>query len=57
MKEYKIFRLKRFFPNDADLEEALNQLGREGWRVVSTTHNQVGKFVKILLERDKNRMN
>jgi len=57
MKEYKIFRLKRFFPNDADLEEALNQMGREGWGVVSATHNQMGKFVKILLERDKNRMN
>jgi len=57
MKEYKIFRLKKFFPNDADLEETLNQFGREGWRVVTATFTQGGRFFKFLLERDKNRMN
>jgi len=57
MKEYKIYRLKGFFPSDDDLEETLNHLGREGWQVVNSTQNQAGRFVKFLLERDKNRMN
>ncbi len=56
MKEYKIFRLKGLFPKDVDIEEALNQFGREGWRVITATQDS-GRFIKFLLERDKNRMN
>jgi uncharacterized protein DUF4177 len=56
MKEYKIFKIKGLFPKDVDLEESLNQFGREGWRVVSTASDS-GIFTKIMLERDKNRTN
>ncbi len=54
MKEYKILKVG-IFKKDVNLEEELNQLAREGWRVSSATHDH-GRFVKILLERDKNRM-
>lgn len=54
MKEYKILKIG-MFKKDINLEEDLNQLAREGWRVVSTAHDH-GRFVRILLERDKNRM-
>jgi len=37
MKEYKIFKIKGLFPKDEAIEEALNQVGREGWRVVTAT--------------------
>ncbi len=54
MKEYKILKVG-LFKKDVNLEEELNQLAREGWRVICTAHDN-GRFVKILLERDKNRM-
>jgi len=54
MKEYKIIKAG-LFKKEADLLELLNQSGREGWRVVSTTSDS-GTFIKIMLERDKNRM-
>jgi len=56
MKEYKIIEAGGIFKKKADLLELLNQNGREGWHVVSSTHNQGGVFTKFLLERDKNRM-
>ncbi|MCF6213807.1 MAG: hypothetical protein L3J45_07270 [Flavobacteriaceae bacterium] len=54
MKEYKIIKVG-MFKKDVDLLGDLNQSGREGWKVVSTAHEH-GRFAKVLLERDKNRM-
>jgi len=53
MKEYKIIK-KSIWSKDIDFEDVLNQLAREGWEVNSTTH-QGGNFIKVLLERSKNR--
>ena len=55
MKEYKIIKIG-LFKKDADFLDDLNQHGREGWDVKSTAHDH-GRFVKILLECDKNRIN
>lgn len=54
MKEYRIIK-KGFWKKDIDFEEILNQLAREGWRVVSALSNGHGDFSKVILERDKNR--
>lgn len=56
MKEYKIIK-NGFFSKDATLEEALNQYAREGWCVATTSANNGGGIVKVILERDKNRNN
>jgi hypothetical protein len=53
MKEYKIIK-KGMWGKDADFEDNLNQLAREGWIVNSVTHHG-GSFMKALLEREKNR--
>jgi hypothetical protein len=54
MKEYKIIK-KGFWKKDIDFEEVLNQMAREGWRVVNALSNGHGDFSKVILERDKNR--
>ena len=53
MKEYKIIK-KGFWKKEEFLEDKLNQLAREGW-VVSCAIGNSESFVKVLLERDKNR--
>ena len=54
MKEYKIIK-KGFWKKDIDFEEVLNQMAREGLRVVNSLSNGHGDFSKVILERDKNR--
>jgi hypothetical protein len=52
MKEYKIVTPKLGFRNRLqNLENELNQYGREGWKVVNI--NQT--WTSIVFERDKNR--
>jgi hypothetical protein len=52
MKEYKIVTPKLGFRNRMqNLENELNQYGREGWKVVNI--NQT--WTSIVFERDKNR--
>ncbi len=55
MKEYKIIK-KSFWGKDADFEDKLNMLSREGWEVTSGVGNGHGDFSKVILERDKNRI-
>ncbi len=56
MKEYKIIQ-KGFWKKQADLEDIINQQAREGWEVKSAIGDMEGKFIRVILERDKNRMN
>ena len=51
--EYKVLPFsKRFFftgeVNAAELAKALNELGREGWEVVSSSQNRMQKMLVIL---------
>ncbi len=51
MKEYKVMIPKLGFKNRMqNLEDLLNQLGREGWQYKQITSGGV-----LVLERDKNR--
>jgi len=54
MKEYKIIK-KSIWRKDADYEDSLNQLAREGWEVISAVGNGHGNISKVILEREKNR--
>jgi len=54
MKEYKIIK-KSVWSKDTAFEETLNQLAREGWRVISVSYGGTGNILKAVLERDKNR--
>ncbi|EGV42551.1 DUF4177 domain-containing protein [Bizionia argentinensis JUB59] len=52
MKEYKIIVPKLGFTNRMqNLEDLLNQYGREGWKVIHIAPN----WANIALERNKNR--
>lgn len=55
MKEYKILK-KGIWTKDKDFEDQLNQFAREGWVVKSAIQNGHGQFSRVILERDKNRM-
>ena len=55
MKEYKILK-KGIWTKDPDFEDLLNQHAREGWEVCSAIQNGHGNFARVILERDKNRM-
>jgi len=54
MKEYKLIH-KSIWKKDLEFEDTLNQLAREGWKVISAIGNGHGKFSKVILEREKNR--
>ncbi len=56
MKEYKIIQ-KGFWKKDNYLEDAINQFARDGWVLSSAVGDNMGNFTKLILERDKNRMN
>jgi hypothetical protein len=55
MKEYKVIK-KGFWTKDQDFEVKLNQIAREGWEVINAIGDGNGNFSKVILERDKNRM-
>ena len=56
MKEYRIIQ-KGFWKKDSSLEDLINQYAREGWEVKSAVGDHTGNFTKVILERNKNRMN
>ncbi|MBQ9474814.1 MAG: DUF4177 domain-containing protein [Bacteroidales bacterium] len=47
--EYTTFE---FIPEDSDLEDKLNELGEEGWELVSICPSEPGFFVAFL-KREK----
>ncbi len=56
MKEYKIIRRKfKWSKANEALEDNINNMAREGWKVSSIGYDQTGSPITIVLEREKNR--
>jgi NADH dehydrogenase/NADH:ubiquinone oxidoreductase subunit G len=57
MKEYKILVQKEKFLKNSDtqFEVELNNLAKEGWRILNTVRLTHSNALKVIMERDKNR--
>lgn len=57
MKEYKILVQKEKFLKNSDtqFEMELNNLAKEGWRILNTVRLTHSNALKVIMERDKNR--
>jgi len=56
MKEYKVIKPKLGWRKTSEkLEDTLNLYAKQGWVLHSVTMSQLGEYLNIIFEKEKNR--